>query len=372
MSRPVSKHQLCFNLLILLFSAGCSATPQTSSTKEAWDRANDPLNLGNQYEYRLNVLPAAAKVNITPWTDTYWPSSEGGLANRWVVGQNGFSYGFLNRQMLGTLSPAQMASLSPAEKFDILNGRYDYPLASYERSRTSPNNPGWFGLCHGWANAAINYYEPKSVLMQNGDGLVIPFGSSDVKSLLSFYQGQIASSPQRMLGGRCDIDLNAHPQAALDPNCRDVNAGAFHVVLANQIGRFGRAFVADVTRDEQVWNQPVHQFSSTILGYQGVSSGAAPGTVQEAVMETSMAYTVEINPKWQATTNTASHHDGVKTYRYTVELNAYGQIIGGQWLTQDRPDFLWIHEPAAFTGYYTNLGPLYNAAVASPSIEFPR
>ena len=85
-----------------------------------------------------------------------------------------------------------------------------------------------------------------------------------------------------------------------------------------------------------------------------------------------MGYTVEINPQWQATNNTASHQDSAKSYRYKLELNTYGQIIGGEWLTADRPDFLWSQDPAAFTGYYANLGPLYSASVASPGIEFPR
>ena len=151
-----------------------------------------------------------------------------------------------------------------------------------------------------------------------------------------------------------------------------MNAGAFHVVLANQIGRFGRAFVADVTRDAQVWNQPVHSYSTTLVGTQGVSTGAAFGTVQEVIVDTVMGYTVEINPQWQATNGTASHQDSAKSYRYKLELNAYGQIIGGEWLTAERPDFLWMQDHANFAGYYTNLGPLYNASIASPGIDFPR
>jgi len=370
-----SNIQTRFSLIILflLILTGCGgASPSTSSTSEAWDRANDPLNLGNQYEYSFNLLPRTAQVSLKPWTDSYWPSNQGGIANRWIVGQNGFSYGFLDRQTLGTLSLAQMASLSPAEKFDILNGRYDYPLASHERSRTRPTDEDWFGLCHGWASAAINYYEPKSVMMRNADGLSIPFAASDVKALLTFYQGQVSNAPQRVLGMRCDADLSRDPYAAQLPQCRDVNAGAFHVVLANQIGRFGQAFTADVTRDAEVWNQPIHQFSTIIVGYQGVSPGAAIGTVQEVIVDTAIGYTVEINAQWQATNNTINHRDGSKSYRYRLELNAYGQIIGGEWLTFDRPDFLWMKGVADFTGYYSNLGPLYNASITSPGIEFPR
>jgi hypothetical protein len=357
---------------------GCGARPDSgsidsgSTVQEAWDQVNDPLRLGSGFEYRLGLLPAAARVALTPWTDTYWPSNRGGLANRWLTGQDGFSYSVLDQQTVRSLTAAQLASLSPAEKFDILNSRYDYPLTSSERSRTSPSDQSWFGLCHGWANAAISYVEPKSVAMRNAEGLVIPFAASDVKALLTYHQGQVVTSGHFVLGGRCDYDLSTQPQAGQLPQCRDTNAGAFHVVLANYIGRFSRAFVADVTRDLQVWNQPIHEYAVTVLGYQAPSPGSAFGTVQEAVVETVVTYTVEINPQWGATNNSAAHRNASKRYQYVLELNTYGQIIGGQWLNADRPDFLWIQSTAQFSGYFTNLGPLYNAAVTSPGIDFPR
>ena len=37
----------------------------------------------------------------------------------------------------------QVAALSPAEKFDIYNKRYDYPTVKTEFYRTSPQNPTW-------------------------------------------------------------------------------------------------------------------------------------------------------------------------------------------------------------------------------------
>ena len=85
-STPKIKLLLCLKILFLLALSGCGNKPSASTTSEAWDRANDPLNLGSQYEYRLNLLPSSAQVNLKPWTDTYWPSNKGGLANRWAIG----------------------------------------------------------------------------------------------------------------------------------------------------------------------------------------------------------------------------------------------------------------------------------------------
>ncbi len=39
--------------------------------------------------------------------------------------------------------------LSPAEKYDIYVGRYDYPTVQSEWKRTNPEDAHWEGLCHG-------------------------------------------------------------------------------------------------------------------------------------------------------------------------------------------------------------------------------
>lgn len=370
-SMTEKKHILITLIFIAIASCGRS-TPNASHTDEAWNNVNDPLRLGSNYEYRLQQLPTGGVTAALPWTDSYWPSNQGGIALRWIARQNGFSYQTMTRDQVRRLTPAQLASLSPAEKFDILNGRYDFPLTQSERQRTAPGLPSWHGLCHGWAAAAINYQEPKSVIATSADGLSIPFGSSDVKALLSYFQGQAATGPTYVMGSRCDINLTWNPQASNLPQCRDVNAGAFHVITANFLGRWQKSYLADVTRDEQVWNQPVYQFATRINNYQQPSYGAAPGTVQEAVITTTIYYMVGINAQWQSTLNTSTQKFDSKTFTYTVELNGVGQIIGGQWLTVDRPDFLWLRPADNFSGYFTALGPLYNASIASSGIEFPR
>jgi len=219
--------------------------------------------------------------------------------------------------------------------------RYDYPLVFAERARTSPYAQGWEGLCHGWAAAALIFDEPKPVVMTNAHGIAIPFGSSDIKALLTYYQGQIGQSRQIVLGTRCDIDIRANPQAANSPACTDTNAGAFHIVLANQIGLMGEGFVADITRDAQVWNQPVHGFRSQIIRQQRPSRGAAFGTVKEVVVRTLMEFTVEVQPNWNPLLRTEGQANNTETYDYRLELDANDVIIGGEWLSGNRPDFLW-------------------------------
>ena len=141
-----------------------------------------------------------------------------------------------------------------------------------------------------------------------------------------------------MLGARCNEDLATNPSSASRPECRDVNAGAFHLVLANLLGLNHEGFVADVTRDAEVWNQPVSGFTSRkISTREGKSLGAAPTTVREVTFETTMFYGREIQPRWQA----SGANMAQKVYSYRVEIDISGAIVGGEWLSDNRPDFLW-------------------------------
>jgi hypothetical protein len=359
-----------FNKLLIavlgLSAAGCGQQTNSSSTQEAWNRVNDPLNLSWEYNRTLADLPLEAKLEKTPWTDTYWPSTRAGLANRWKDwSANSFEAPLKTKDEVKALTEKELAMLSPAEKYDIFTGDYNYALTKHERKRTSPDAQGWEGLCHGWAPAAIHFQEPKSVLLESTDGIKVPFGSSDVKGLLTFLQGQYSNARTKFLGSRCNIDLSEDPDAASKPECRDTNAGAFHIVVTNQIGIKKESFVADVTRDLQVWNQPVHGFTTKIVSYQDPSEGAATGTVKEAIIETTMTYTVEAGADWNALLGSDRHSDSQEYYEYRVELDADGKIIGGEWISESRPDFLWIQKQGRFSGFFKSLKTIYDASIAA-------
>jgi hypothetical protein len=357
---------------LTLVVAACGA-PQTSAVKEAWNQINDPLRLSGDYERTLADLPTTGTLDVEPWSDTYWPSHKGGIAARWnsETSVDNFAYQTPSKNKVKNMSLAKRAQLSPAEKFDIFVGNYNYPTIARERARTSPDDQTWEGICHGWAPAAINFAEPKSVVVKGKFNIQVPFGAADVKALLSYLQGQVSYAPSRMLGARCNIDLSEQPDLSDRSECRDTNAGAFHVALANQIGVMKEGFVADVTRDLQVWNQPIHGFDSEILSEQAPSAGAAEGTVKEVIVRTKMHYIVEIDAVWDAVVGTEDNWAQTAVYDYRLELNEAGQIIGGEWLSEARPDFLWTQETPNFTGYFKKLKQVYDAALASEGIENP-
>jgi hypothetical protein len=372
--------------VIVLLTAACGQQPghfpgshrndqrhNQSSLKERWNSANDPVRmLPDDYEYKFASLPVDGQLDVEPWADTYWPSSRGGLAYRWMDHEEGHSYAAVTPSKAQTLTPAEIAKLSPAEKFDIFVGDENMSLLENEKNRTNPSDGAWFGICHGWAPASMAFKEPKAIFLKGPSGIEIPFGSTDIKGLLSLYSADYANVSSKFLASRCNKDLSRDPTAANDPECRDVNAGAFHLVLTNLIGRKKEGFVADVTRDLEVWNQPVSGFKSRVIKESiGRSPGAALLTVKEIEIETEMHYGREIHQQWESSGSSMA----TKRYHYRVELNLMGEIIGGEWMDEDRPDFLWQNSVPSFVatsrGGYSNeiqwqhLEQIYNASISA-------
>ncbi len=162
------------------------------------------------------------------------------------------------------------------------------------------------------------------------------------------------------MGARCNtfgsLGLNTPP-------CRDSNAGAFHIVLTNQLGILREGFVADIARMGEVWNQPIYKFSSREISRQGPSPGSAPSTSQEIIVETEMHYSTEIEPQWNALGQLLERPAvGSVLYRYRLEVDAEGRIRGGFWLQDARPDFIWLQHRGAFSGSDAAIETIYRAS----------
>lgn len=367
--------------------------------KRRWDRRNAPEQMGydyiqNKYDYivNFNELAVSGSLEQMPWSGDYWPTYMGGITKRWFDhGSSGVDkYGYPLLDDKTDFSQENLKLLSPAEKYDIFLGRYDFPLTQYERARTNimktiPESdeydpdfdiPTWEGLCHAWAPATVLYDAPNPVEVEGANGVVVPFGASDVKALLTYFLHYDKGAKVNFLGGRCNLDFgklraDLHAgkisqeeyDAYLDEgDCEDTNAGAFHIVLVNQIERKKVGFIADVTRDLEVWNQAVSAFEVEVLAERsGASEKAAPGTVREIEVQTRMYYTVEVSPSWAG--GIPNHSLTYKDYRYVLELDKDDNIIGGEWVSFDRPDFLWKQSRPEFNGFFEPLEKIYNASV---------
>lgn len=362
--------KLSFFIILFLLVLGCRTSVQSDlENAYAPNSSSDPVHFEREFfkpnnltfERNLSKLPLSGSVE-TAWSDTFLPNRWAGGAVRWykdtklgdmdlpLSRPDMWKYKLYSIEQLKKLDLESLKFLSPSEKFDLLMSRYDYPLTNVERRRTNPDNEYWEGTCNGWSTAALKFSEPPPVTITNKEGIAIPFGSSDIKSLLMLQQYFIETYKNyAILGDRCDQVLTPkmkkYVPAILSEDsidsCSDSNAGAFHLVVANMLGRAKKGLVFDIDRDSEVWNQPVYKFASTIKSK----------TPTSALVSTRIWYAEEEMPNWEPLTRAKKNLEIVATYNYELELNAQGEITGGKWKTGSgadykmhatyHPDFIW-------------------------------
>lgn len=344
---------------------------------EPYDSGSHPANFariaGMNIITNFNSLPKSGKVadDRLGWSETYWPSNKGGIAYRWNhPTPEPFKYKLYSKEELLRMSQNELAQLSPAELYDISNDDYNYTLTRKAFNLYSPRDLWWEGICHGWAQAAINYPEPEPIVYKNKAGIKVPIGASDIKALLSMHEAyNYRGEKFAFAGRRCKVkgkvegeadDRDApsdraypSPELADSPDCKDVNAGAFHVIISNMLGLHGKGFVADIDRFNDVWNQPIVGYKTQIIGEEAADHSL--GIARRIKVKLTMTYGEELKfytPQLEAEGHknfvskspvTLTPHQKFlsRNYEYILELNEAGHITGGEWITQTRPDFMW-------------------------------
>ncbi len=355
-----------------------SVMMMSSAYADKWDKNSNPsyfdVITGGKMNFEMRDLPLSAKLqdDRMGWSETFWPSNVGGIAYRWnSTNPMPFQYKLKTKEELLKMSERELDELSPAELYDIAQGDYKYSLTKKVLGTYSEKDLWWEGICHGWSQAAANYPEPDKTVVTNKDGIRVPFGASDVKGLLAMHDAYNSKGIYTRVGARCSVpgkvageafpkDGDAPVPSASDanrPECSDVNAGAFHIVLTNMIGIYSKGFVADVDRFNDVWNQPVVSYESVILGEMPLKAiDVKNGVVKKIRIATEMTYGDELefySPEAVAegtvgfvskdpVTGTPAQTLGSRKYEYVVELDSAGKIIGGTWISEGRPDMLWM------------------------------
>ncbi len=213
----------------------------------------------------------------------------------------------------------------------------------------------------------------KRVLATNPNSVTLPFNAKE-----------IANDPNLPAKARA---------AASQPECMGVNAGTFHLVMANQLGIMHTGFELDKTRDGQIWNQPVRGFHSEILGYEAPTAHSTANTEKVAIVKTDFEFAEDADYGWAFWYPTLTNlfkvdndflaeyahymkmlinigdetemktypYDIIDTvhYQYKLDLDHDGKIIGGEWITLERPDTLWIMEKRGFEGNFKSLSKIY-------------
>lgn len=415
-----------FKLLLSSLSIGVTVFSASSHADFFTDRTSPKMFTfqDETLETNFNKLKLEANVHQgnghMPWSDTYWPANKGGIAVRYQTNTSGFKYVPYTLEELRAMTPAQISLLSPAEKFDIYRGRYDYPLVKLLREKYDPKLASWQGICHGWTPAAANFAEPQQNVVVNKDGLTIPFGSSDVKAMISYYYAWEAAQFNFEKPGAEAKDLDAdgrpdnqnwgfdkngqywakddkmeyfiyrglglrssHGRFGVRKEAReDMNPAAIHLLLANLVGRYHRSFNVDVDRGQQVWNQPIYGYKSEVqkiktnkvacvkllgnkfgFGKSGICNEFYDqGVRKEIEINTSFQYVVEYEPSIYAHGDKQLVKD--TTLMYTLQLDENDQIVGGYWQklgSQNYIDFLWRASRVPFLGEFSAINDIYKS-----------
>jgi hypothetical protein len=356
--------------------------PQTLEGRAAYSSVDNPANLVDTLKLKTlaqmeKAYLLGAALDETPWSDDYWPLYAGVLAKRYADPKfpGGLGWKRKTDYILKNLGSAgDLNQLSPAEKYDLLVGDGDWTMtkAMIDEGRRyweeTKKVETWMGICHGWAPAAYMLPRPKNaVQVTAADGKTqLTFFPSDIKALSSSLWAH-TNVPTRFMGGRCNVKKPKEDEngRVLDETCNDTNPGAWHLTVVNQIGVAKRSFVMDATYDMEVWNQPIYSYSYTYFNPQTLETTdrlssarialtdykrdkfktyRAPETKFVVGVSMNVTYSVEVEPSHALTDS--PQNDGLNTvnYMYDLELNADGEIIGGEWYTNLHPDFLWTPE----------------------------
>ena len=350
-------------LITVLFFL-CAALSLKAEVLEAWQGFSSPEILSSGFTHSYFSLPLEGTTSYNGpryWSSDYWPSKAGGINNRWSSSNpTGFRNNSPKRNEVLRMTRNQIATLAPSEKYDIFMGRYDYPLKQQVAASVSETAQDWEGICHGWVVAALHHSEPTPKNVVNADGVVIPFGSSDIKALITYFYS-IDQSHAPTVGHRCNFGQWTGGETDCD---QDLNAGAFHIIIANRIGLAHEGIIMDVERMDQVWNQPVVAYRSQVTAEFSAGRYAARGTVRELRLTTQVWYVNETDNNWNPVHGTTLQKFDMKAFQYRIELNRNNEIIGGTWESEERPDFIWHKEKAtSFDGYFFRLPSLLNDGI---------
>lgn len=352
--------------------------------RAAWTRDDNPANLvGELKAVTLEQMESqtlmSGEVADSPWSGHYWPLFSGAIAMRYSDPNFPKSRDWkLISRYINHLAPCcSLEHLSPAEKYDILIGDSLGTLTQkmlalgqeyYEKSGyVEP----WIGICDGWAAASYMEKRPlHEIKVMAADGhTVITFYPDDIKALSTLLWSK-APFPSTQIGSRC---MKRNPEKdnigrLIDPECFDTNPGTWHLTVVNQIGIKKKSFILDSSFDYEVWNQPAHSYKYT---YFNPKTKKRARTIRQAKVQLSdfpedlfkkyrsprarsligigmkFVYIAETIPTQYTKDSPKRDRKVLVNYLYDLELDARGNILGGEWYHQHHPDFLWAPDTGA-------------------------
>ncbi len=249
---------------------------------------------GTDFDWKFDEQPTKGMVpkHRLPYSGYIYPDTAGGTMS--VLRK--YDYAF-NRGRSSAASWEQWDTSSGAER-PQRRGLFGW--------RRESGVPHWYGHCNGWTAATIRHAEPTKSVRYNG----VTFSPAEIKGLLA--EIYIYNESENLVG------LNY-----------SINAGAFHAILTNWLGRGSHPIGMEADPGEEKWNYPIYSYA--------YSSAKRPN--RQVEVKINLAYAKDSNGEY----NESPHIRRVKYFHYMLELNEEGEIVGGSFLyDSSRIDILWV------------------------------
>ncbi|MBY0516302.1 MAG: hypothetical protein K2P81_05305 [Bacteriovoracaceae bacterium] len=319
------------------------------------------------------------------------------------------------------LSEEEIAKLAPSEKYDLLVGDKTFDLTNrvwdfaerwgnskkwgflssiqipegYRVPKANSLMALWEGICHGWALAAGAYPRAEhTVTFTLPNGKKMPFYPDDIKALVSLmFANSIVQdnvivegircndkNPKRDEFGRFIDEMPKKEGEAVLPRCADVHPAVWHAAVVNLTGLQGRSFVAEIDANATINNHPfkgykfewfnpksgrTDELSKSMIDLKDYKDpykeSRNPNAVKLVGVDMKMFVVDWTLPKDKVDNTPDDDKIKDKSFMYDLELDAQGNIVGGQWRatrtaesfadsnssndrppTIDQPDFFWV------------------------------
>jgi hypothetical protein len=358
-----------------------SATPKDSLDPIEQDaQESAPLNLR-----LLDQKAPRSRTGTHPWTLHYWALKDGLIAARYLDSSFNFRSSFSARRAYVENKPLRsvvegfswsrrkaLDKLSPSEKYDLLVGDLAGTLTESiwklgERYERSGGIAAWAGICDGSAAASALLPEPVSDLVVRDPifGHEFTLFASDIKALASLHFSEfLIKTP--IVGGRCESPSPGLPVPGTSPSCESINPGSWHRAVLFLNGMKQRPIFIDTSPHAEVWNTPVVSYQ---FDYFDVRTGMAASNLDQAVVRVAefkndprslkrapgTQGVVGVRMTITTATGYATSLNGAhpaqlqkRLYTYELEIDSHLNILGGEWLGDERPDFAWTLAPGRF------------------------
>jgi len=249
---------------------------------DAWDSANNPAYVDSNFAYLVHQLPLQGHGQV-PVPGDYWATYKDNINHEW----DGAGSSPAEKYATAFNKPEVVANVTKYHGIESATGRKKCTQGGNECSEPGDGScsipkgategrciPSWWGICHGWAPYALTEPAARNPVTKNG----VTFYPGDLEGLMSLLYTNVRN---KFLSRRCNKEEPiTDPTGRIEANeCRDMNAGSFHVLAANLMGLRNQGFVIDATYSDQVWNQPSYGYTVT----NGVDGALKEITKTEAI-----------------------------------------------------------------------------------------